>query len=230
MAERKRIDAQVIPFPVAGERGTDPDIGDLRFRTLIGEAAWAKLPEAVRARFGKRIAGAACALYSGEIVECRMNAAGRLLSRLAWLIGGPLPMRRDVFVPASVSVTEDPVSGGQVWTRIYGRHAGFPQVINSCKSFSGPTGLEERVGGGIGIALRVEVAHGALHFLSDHYFVALGRLRLRIPRWLAPGHLRVSHIDCNHGLFAFVMVLRHRLLGELIRQTAMFRECIAEGD
>ena len=46
------------------------------------------------------------------------------------------------------------------------------------------------------------------------------------PRWLAPGALRVSHVDCNHGLFAFVLALRHPLLGELIRQTAMFRDCV----
>lgn len=230
MAQQGRTGEKVIPFPAVRTARPSPEIADLRFRTLIGETAWAELPEAIRARFGKRIAGAASALYSGEIVECRMNAAGWLLSRLARLIGGPLPRSRDIFVPATVSVTEDPASGGQFWTRIYGRHSGFPQVINSCKSFSGPTGLEERVGGGIGIALRVEVGRGALHFLSDHYFIALGRLRLRLPRWLSPGALIVSHVDCNHGLFAFVLVLRHPLLGELIRQTAMFRECAPDGD
>lgn len=221
MAEQGKADFQLIPFPAARRPG---DIGDLRFRTLVGEAAWARLPEAVRARFGKMISAAAIALYAGEIVECRMSATGWLLAQAARLIGGPLPTRRDVFVPAAVAVTEDPASGGQVWTRIYGRARGFPQVINSCKSFSGPTGLEERIGGGFGIALRVEVEDEALHFLSDHYFIALGGLRLRVPRWLAPGRLKVSHVDCGHGLFAFVLELRHPLLGTLIRQTAMFSE------
>ena len=86
------------------------------------------------------------------------------------------------------------------------------------------------IGGGFGIALRVEVEGGALHFLSDHYFWMVGGRRLRLPRWLSPGRLRVSHIDCNHGLFAFVMALRHPLFGELIRQTAMFRDLPAERD
>jgi hypothetical protein len=36
--------------------------------------------------------------------------------------------------------------------------------------------------------------------------------------------MRVSHIDCGHGSFAFVLSLVHPLLGELVRQTAMFEE------
>jgi len=224
MAEQGKADFQVIPFPAVREVSPASDVGDLRFRTLIGEPAWARLPDAVRARFGKRIAAASIAIYAGEIVECRMSRCGWLIAQAGRLIGGPLPTRRDLFVPATVAVTEDPVSGGQFWTRIYGRARGFPQVINSCKSFSGPTGLEERIGGGFGIALRVEVADEALHFVSDHYFLAWRGLRLRIPLWLSPGRLRVSHIDCGHGLFAFVLSLEHPLLGELIRQTAMFSE------
>lgn len=224
MARQRRTGAEVIAFPAGRARRADPEIGDLRFRTLIGEQAWAALPEATRARFGKRVAGCAAVLYAGEVIECRIGKAGWLLGRLARAIGSPLPLSRDSDMPACVSVTEDPASGGQVWTRIYGRRRGFPQVISSCKSFAGPTGLEERIGGGFGIALRVEAADGALHFLSDHYFWMVRGRRLRIPRWLAPGALRVSHIDCNHGLFAFVMELSHPWFGELIRQTAMFRD------
>ena len=228
MAERRRIGAEIIPFPAARANapGVTPasEIGDLRFRALVGEEAWARLPEAVRARFGKRVSGCASVVYAGEVVECRMNAAGWLLAQLGRLIGAPLPLGRDADVPACVSVTEDPAFAGQFWTRIYGRRRGFPQVISSSKRFCGPTGLEEQVGGGLGIALRVEVADGALHFLSDHYFLMLGGRRVRLPKFLAPGALRVSHVDCNHGLFAFVLALTHPWFGTLIRQTAMFRE------
>jgi hypothetical protein len=226
MAERGRIGADVIPFPAA--RAPDPggaaEIADLRFRALVGEEAWARLPEATRARFGKRISGSAAMVYVGEVVECRFSAFGWLLAQLGRLIGGPLPLGRDADVPACVTVTEDPAFAGQFWTRIYGRRRGFPQVISSSKRFAGPTGLEEQVGGGIGIALRVEVADGALHFLSDHYFLMLRGRRLRLPKFLSPGALRVSHIDCNNGLFAFVLALSHAWLGELVHQTAMFRE------
>jgi hypothetical protein len=225
-----RMEAKVLPFPVRAAPPPAPaDVGDLRFRALVDEEQWAGLPEAVHARFGKRIADCRIVHYAGEIVECRMSKMGRLLAQLARIIGGPLPLARDTMVPASVCVTEDSAAGGQFWTRIYGRTRGFPQVIHSSKRFCGPTGLEEYVGRGFGIALRVEIADAALHFVSDHYFLTLFGLRVRIPRWLAPGDLRVSHVDCNHGRFAFVLQLRHRRLGELICQTAMFADPM-EGD
>jgi hypothetical protein len=151
-----------------------------------------------------------------------------MLAQAARLIGGPLPLARDADLPATVAVTEDAAAAARSGPAIYGRRRGFPQVINSCKRFAGPTGLEEHIGRGFGIALRVEVDNGALHFIGDHYFFAAWRLRVRIPRWLAPGRLVVSHIDCNHGLFAFVLVLTHRWLGEMIRQTALFRDAAVE--
>ncbi|HEX6374919.1 MAG TPA: DUF4166 domain-containing protein [Allosphingosinicella sp.] len=223
--ERGRSDARIIPFARRSPAPAAPaTIEDLRFRTLAGEPAWSRLPAAVRARFERHIGPGTTILYAGEVVECRMSRCGRLLCQMVRLIGAPLPLSSDSFVPAAVSVTEDPASGGQFWTRVYGRRRGFPQVIHSSKRFAGPTGLEEYVGAGIGIALRLEVEGEALHFLSDHYFLKLGRVRLRLPRLLSPGRMRVSHIDCGNGAFAFMLSLVHPLLGELVRQTAMFEE------
>ncbi|HEY1606364.1 MAG TPA: DUF4166 domain-containing protein [Allosphingosinicella sp.] len=230
----KRAEANILPFPSRPHAAPPADVADLRFRTLIGESDWARLPAAVQARFGRHIGAGRSILYAGEIVECRMSRCGRLLAQALRPIGAPLPLSRDAFVPASVSVTEDAASGSQFWTRIYGRAApsislgtGFPQVIRSAKSFRGPTGLEEYLGCGIGIALRVAVEDGALHFLSDHIFVRIGRLRLRLPALLSPGRMRVSHVDCGHGWFAFVLRLDHPWLGALVRQTALFREHVA---
>lgn len=228
MTTESRAADNIIPFPRPA-RSSRP-VGDLRFRTLVGEEAWLRLPEAVRARFGLHVGDCVTVLYSGEIVECRMSRVGWLLAQVARLIGAPLPLQRDTFVPATVSVTEDMVGGGQFWTRMYGRRHGFPQVIHSAKRFAGPTGLEEYVGRGITIALKVSVDDGALHFDSDHYACRLGRLRVRLPRLLEPGRMRVSHVDCNHGRFAFVLSLRHPQLGELIHQTAMFQDCAAGAD
>lgn len=219
MAVQPQHGANVVAFPI---RARAPDLGDLRFRRLAGEAQWAQLPEGTRARFSKRLRGGATALYAGEVVECRMSRLGLAFARLARLIGGPLPLGRDAWLPAAVAVTEDPATGGQHWTRIYGRPSGFPQVIHSAKRFCGPTGLEEHIGGGFGIALTVSVENGALHFDSDHYFLSLCGLRMRLPSWLAPGRMRVSHVDCGSGRFAFVLLLTHPLFGELVHQTAMF--------
>src|SRR3954453_11564143 len=120
----ERAGAKIIPSPPRAAPAAPPapaEIGDLRFRALAGEEAWASLPEAVRERFGRHIGAGASILYAGEGGECRMSRFGRLLAQLCRLIGAPLPLSRDAFVPAVVSVTEDPASGGQFWTRLYGR-------------------------------------------------------------------------------------------------------------
>ena len=202
----------------------DPCIHDLRFRALVGAAAWAGLPAAVRERFGRRLGADMAVTYVGQIVESRRSRTGWLLAQACRLIGAPLPLDDAIGAPAVVTVTEDGASGGQFWTRMYGRAHGFPQVIHSSKRFAGETGLEEYLGGGFGIALAVSADETALHFHSDHYFFGLGALRLRLPGWLAPGALTISHIDRGDGAFAFVLALRHPLCGEIINQTGLFRE------
>jgi hypothetical protein len=199
-------------------------LGDIRFRLLLGPDKWAQLPLTVRQRFSKRLCGAQSVTYKGEVVECQMSRAGYWLAQILRIIGAPLPLSRDALVPAVVSVTEDEAGGGQFWTRYYGRHRGTPQVISSAKRFAGSTGLEEHIGGGIGVALRLAVEGTALLFISDHYFFAIGKRRLRLPRWICPGTLTVGHIDCNDGWFAFTLCLKHGWLGTLIDQTAMFRD------
>jgi hypothetical protein len=194
------------------------------FRSLLGAERWSALPIAVRERFRRRITAGACVTYVGEVAECRISRLGWLLANLARLVGAPLPLHRDTGVPACVTVTEDIAGGGQFWTRQYGRRAGFPQVIFSAKRFAGPTGIEEYLGLGFGIALRLVAEDGVLWFLSDHYFLRLGRLRLRFPRWLAPGHLTIGHVDCGGGRFAFTLDLVHPILGELIHQLAIFAD------
>ena len=139
------------------------------------EDEWASLPLAIRRRFSKRLAGGETVVYAGEVLETWMSRAGWWLAQAARLIGGPLPLTRNVHVPSVVTVTEDTATGGQIWTRLYGRRDGFPQVIHSSKRFAGPTGLEEYVGRGVGMALTVYAREGALIFRSKDYFVQLVR-------------------------------------------------------
>lgn len=221
IAPRPELDLQ--PKPAKAELELSP-LGDLRFRRLIGEDGWERLPPAVRGRFGHRVAGCRTILYSGEVVDCRMSRAGMCLAQAARLIGSPLPLSRACGVPAAVSVTEDPASGGQHWLRIYGRQRGFPQVICSCRACAGATGLEEYLGRGFGIALKVVADAEALHFISDHVFWRGLGLRLRLPRFLSPGDLTVSHIDRGDGSFTFELHLHHHWFGELVSQVAVFSE------
>ena len=91
------------------------------------------------------------------------------------------------------------------------------------KRFQGPTGLEEYVGAGIGMALRVTVENGALVFRSAHYFLELGRFRVAIHDLLSPGQMEIVHRDLGSE-FAFELTLTHRLFGRLIHQLAYFKE------
>jgi hypothetical protein len=210
--------APVVTPPLA------PSVSDLRFRALVGEAAWAELPEAVRCRFSKCLAPDESLIYRGNVVATELSRAGRVLSFLTRAIGAPLPLTDGATGPALVIVTEDARLGGQSWLRIYTRPGRFPQAIHSAKRFRGPTGLEEYVGCGIGMSLRVTVESGALIFRSAAYFLALGRWRLLMPRALHPGRMQIEHRDEGNGSFAFSLEIWHPLFGRLVHQLAIFRD------
>jgi hypothetical protein len=196
------------------------------------EEDWASLPLAIRRRFSKRLAGGQTIVYAGEILETRMSQAGWWLAQAARLIGGPLPLTRDIHgrsmrarimhAASVVTVTED--TGGQIWTRLYARRKGFPQAIHSCKRFAGPTGLEEYVGRGVGMTLTVYAREGALVFRSKNYFLELFGRRLFLPEWLTPGTIYVTHAELPDGKFSFTLQIFHPRFGLLLRQMAIFRE------
>ena len=151
-----------------------------------------------------------------------MSPIGWLLAQLCRLFGSPLPLSRKVGGSALVSVTEDSAGNGQCWTRIYGRESHFPQVIHSAKRFRGSTGLEEYLGRGLGMALRVEALSDGIAFVSDHYFLELLGRRMRMPALLSPGETRVSHRQIAGTSFIFGLELRHPLAGLLVRQQVLF--------
>jgi hypothetical protein len=216
-----REQTEMVAAPSARD---DNALTDPRFRRLVPSVAWNALPEDVRRRFSKRLTGTAVAAYSGEIVWTRLSRAGWWLAQLCRVIGAPLPLAASGPAPAAVAVCEDRKSGGQCWTRLYGRTQGYPQLIHSAKSFAGPTGLEEHIGGGFGMALTVRAEADALIFTSDHYFWQFGRLRLRLPGWTAPGVTVVTHQHLGSGRFAFDLKVTHQRLGELVSQHGLFRD------
>jgi len=215
-----------IPDELRGILPSQPDdsLGDLRFRALLPDAEWHALPLPVRRRFSKRLAGGRTLVYTGEVLEMRMSRAGWCLAQIARLIGAPLPTSHEANVPSVVTVTEDMATGGQIWTRLYARRCGFPQIIHSSKRFAGPTGIEEYLGHGFGIALGISVHNGALVFRSEHYFVQIFGRRWRLPQWLSPGEMTVTHAERSDGRFEFTLAVKHPRFGLMIDQSAAFRE------
>lgn len=194
------------------------------FRKLVGTGEWSRLPAAVQARFERELAPGDSAAFVGEVASTRITPFGRFWAQLARLFGAPLPLRTLEHASAAVVVTRDGESDTQVWTRLYLESGCLPQVITSSKRFAGPTGLEECVGAGIGMALAVTVEDRALVFRSTEYFWRCGRLRLRIPHWLTPGEIAVFHREERAGRFSFTLVVTHPWMGETIRQVAFFRD------
>lgn len=213
----------LVPCSIV-DAGTTDKVVDFRFRSLVGEDGWARLPPAVQRRFSKRLGPGAVMVYAGEVLETRLSRLGRAVAFLARIIGAPLPLDNGMTGGATVAVMENEGLGGQSWTRTYARAGRFPQVIHSAKCFSGRTGLEEHVGCGIGMALNVSEEGGALVFRSAGYFIAKGRRRLAIPRLFEPGAMEVVHRDEGGGLFLFTLRLSHRWFGEIVFQSARFRD------
>jgi hypothetical protein len=211
------------PAPPETPEVHDASLGDLRFRALLSDDEWARLPPATRQRFSRRLAGGETTVYVGEIEQAGFSRIGWWVAQLARLIGAPLPTAAETNVPMIVTVTEDAATGGQIWTRICARRNGFPQVIHSSKRFAGPTGLEEYVGFGVSMALLISVEGEDLLFRSGGYALQLGNLRLALPAFLTPGALTVTHTDLGGGEFRFTLEVIHPRFGRLVRQSAIFR-------
>lgn len=163
-------------------------------------------------------------IFRGRVTLTRLSRAGRILARLARLVGGPLPDTDEATGPAIVVVTEDPGLGGQIWTRTYARPGGLPQTINSVKRFRGPTGLEEYLGFGLVMRLTLHAEAGALVFRSAGYDIEILGRRMAIPRSLSPGHCTITHRAEGGDRFSFTLALDHPWLGRLAHQVADFEE------
>ncbi len=190
---------------------------------LVGAAGWARLPAAVRRRFG---AGHGAATYVGRM-ELRCSPAGRVFAALSRLFGSPLSGATSTAVPTAVRVFDDG-HGGMVWERSFHTAGGrAPHVVRSVKQLSGGGGLVERTDGGLSMALDVFEHDGALVFESRRFALMLGRLRLPVPALLTPGTCRVTHTDLGEGLFRFDLDMVHPLWGHTFHQSGVFADPVA---
>lgn len=83
-------------------------------RGVLGDTAWQRLPQAVRARFGEP---AVAVDYVGEFEIVRASLLGSWVAHVCRLIGTPVVPRTGRNVPAVVRV--GPTSGGVAWNREY---------------------------------------------------------------------------------------------------------------
>ncbi|MEL6540758.1 MAG: DUF4166 domain-containing protein [Pseudomonadota bacterium] len=229
MEQRVAIEFEKGPVePVRSSLGKSQQKGaapyDTRFRRLIGAQGWQSLPASVQRRFSKRVVDQRVVLYPGVIRKARFSKLGWVFAQACRVVGAPLPLGRECGLPAAVSVMEDREGKGQFWTRTYARKSGFPQVIHSSKRFGGETGLEERIGLGIGMALKVSAIQDGIAFRSDHYFISVFGKRVRLPDWLSPGETIVKHRHVSDDSFVFSLQLSHKWLGELVYQEGLFHD------
>ena len=231
LAGRHKNTKELVPYIFPGEildrkkHSQELVKPDDRFAKLLGNSDWMRLPAPIRKRFGKRLKQGESVAYQGVVTDMKMSKLGWLFAQAARLIGAPLPYdRNSVNQPAVVIVTEDVQTNGQFWIRQYGRPEGFPQMVHSSKRFAGATGLEEYIGYGIGMALKLDATPHALFFKSDHYFVQLFSKRFRLPKWLAPFNLKIGHHELGDNRFVFTLELSSSVFGKMISQDAVFMD------
>lgn len=210
------LDAEIEPrtlcHPVHG--GRHPSI-----RKVLGETAWLRLPEAVRARFADEVLHAE---YVGSFDIVRASLPGKLLALTCRLIGTPIAPYTGAHVPAVVRVFAN-ANGGMVWERTYRFSARRSCVVSSTKQIDDSGGFVEALPVGLRMPLTVYERNGILHFVSRGYFLHWLGMRIRLASWLPPGATHVEHIDEGDGWFRFTMSVTHPWLGEVYFQTGRFR-------
>ncbi len=202
---------------------TNNGVKELRFRNLLTKSEWAGLPATTTARFGKYLADGQTKHYRGHVINTDMNFFGKCLSTVMRLFNAPLPTETDnTGAVAHVTVTGE--NGAQIWNRKYSSNKSAAQLISSRKQFTGPTGLEEMLGYGIGITLKLTADAESIFFTADRFFMTFFGRRVYLPAFATPGHLTITHTDLGNGNFCFGMTLTHRLFGNLVNQNVLFTD------
>lgn len=196
-------------------------------RNQLGEDAWMRLHPAIRSRFAADPKEGEVVAYRGTMHIVRRSKMGWLFAQLTRIIGNPLTPYAGSDVPMDVETTKKRGRNGVYWKRVYYYAGRKPFTVVSVKKESKSGEMLECVGGGFGMVLDVSEENAALHFRSRTFFWQLGWLRVRMPRWLAPGETHVTHEDIGEGKFIFRLSMVHDQLGETFFQEGVFRSAEA---
>ncbi len=209
----------LTPGPTRAARSGHPERVD--YARLLGQAAWLRLPVAVRARFAADRVGEVT--YVGRMGTVAASPLGRALATLGRLAGEPLATRTGIDVPAHVRVYHER-GGGTVWERAY-HFAGQPtRLVRSAKRLDRDGTLLECLGAGLHMRLALAENDGALEFRSTGYFWRVLGLRVPLPRRWLPGETLVTHHDEGGGRFRFTLTIHHPLFGRIVHQDGVFAE------
>jgi Domain of unknown function (DUF4166) len=205
--------------PASRQPGSPPN----SLQDLLGQDAWALLPQAVQARFAD---SAPAVDYVGEFEIVRASALGRVIAWACQIIGTPVVPRTGRNVSATVHVA--PSGRGTEWLREYRWPGCAPCLVRSTKVLGVDGVLVEELPACLRMELDVYEQGGALHFVSRAYYFevtipgTLHRVRVTLPIWLSPGITHVEHIDGVEGWFRFTMTVTHPFFGETFYQTGQF--------
>ncbi len=205
--------------PCAPQQGYTPR----NLKEVLGNAAWMRLPEAVRGRFTDTATWVA---YLGEFDVVRASLLGRSIAWTCQIIGTPVVARTGSNVPAIVHV--GPSRRGTQWLREYRWPGHSHCIVRSTKVIAPDGTLVEELPAHLCMSLDVYEATGILHFVSRDYYFDIGfpgtrrHVRLTLPLWLSPGITHVEHIDEANGWFRFTMTTTHPVFGEMFFQTGRF--------
>ncbi len=195
-----------------------------QFSKLLPTRDWLSLPPAIRRRFASPLKPNESALYHGHVIETKISAIGLIIAHCARFFGSPLPFERGATKVATVRVTASANKSGQCWTRLYERQGKFPHVSHSFKRFAGKTGLEEYMGYGLGIGLKMHVEESALVFQSAFYFIQFLGQKITIPSAFFIGTIKLIHKEKTPTSFSITFQLKHPLFGLLIHQKIFFHD------
>ena len=207
-----------------GQRESESGAAHGGLQSVLGPVAWARLPQAVRARFGEPCVAVD---YVGVFEVVSASRVGRVVAWCCRWLGTPVVPRIGRAIPAVVHV--GPKGSGAAWDREYRWPNAVPCLVRSTKVIDPVDGLVEKLPARLCMPLEVYERKGVLHFVSRGYYFDLGRwwqkstLKLWLPRFLSPGTTHVEHKDEGDGWFRFTMAVTHSLVGQMFYQTGRFR-------
>ncbi|MEM7429162.1 MAG: DUF4166 domain-containing protein [Pseudomonadota bacterium] len=195
----------------------------MALRDLVGETGWSRLAHGIRFRLGTEPARGERRIYTGRMLKVALSWAGRIMAHAGRLLGTPMAWSTGLNIPCDVHVYRER-EDGLVWERRYDFGDGRPQIARTIKRCDGSGRLLECFGKHAGMTLRVFEEGGALHFVSEDFFLLIGRWKLKLPGLFSPGELHVAQHDKGGDLFRFTLEVNHPLFGRVAEQDGLFRE------